>query len=186
MNVTDDCPIHDYAFFDSKIVARLRIILKGEACTKTISDDGSIIHRAASAEQVLKMCKIPQAAVELTVQRLRWLQRLLKTPEQHDPILTALFSPVLRFESTGYSLSTPKLMNPWVAQVLNDLQIVGVTDEGAMVLDAVRADVGKLLFDSDTRLLFCELDLERFRCSFFCSALSPAIFDANLKEEEIR
>lgn len=156
----------DYRLFNSKIVSKLRVLLKGQACKKHMLSTGEVKYHALSAEAVLRECQVLLAAAELCAQRLRWMQRLLSDRENHHALLTAFFAPRLSFESLSQSVELSNTLHPWAQQLHDDLCMLHRTDAGYDLSQAIGTNITSILHNDEIRNMFCTFDLAEFKASF--------------------
>lgn len=71
----------------------LRSMLRGAACEK-----GEAGYEKVTSRQVLARWKLVPFAVDLRVRRLRWLQSMLRNPEEHRQTIAAVWGKLLIVE----------------------------------------------------------------------------------------
>ena len=137
--------------------------MKGDACAKSLQDDGQIKYKSFSTQQIFKHCRICPSRIEMAILRLTWFQRLIKNETHHAVLLTLFFTNRFPFELQSYSLSCREKMHPWVMQLSPDLDLLACSDEGVDLLSFVDNDLGRILFDDQCREMFKKVDIAYLR-----------------------
>ena len=163
----------EYASLDSIVVKFARKALRGAACLKTQSDDGSWKYSALPDKDVYKLTRLVPAKLELCVRRLQYWQSVARNPPLHRTVLATVFGR-LSFDDADTVLPDGSLhpqANPWAKQLESDLQQLLELDSASELL----AGIGNrpfLLFTS-YRPFFVQIDCGELRAQFFGVCIPP-------------
>ena len=119
-----------------------RALLRGRACNREGQHP-----KALSNHAVRQLVRIASLGIELRIQRLKWLQQLVESPQQHEHILTALFAPLA-------CEITPK--HYWLDQAVADVHALGTVADNECLSSVVHA--GDVFWDVHVRDEFLRMD----------------------------
>ena len=139
-------------------------------------------YHAWSNEEVYRKWGLVPVEIEMCVQRLKWLQVMLKNKTHHGHILAALFGHCRAFEPAATLTEEGALhpsANPWAKQLEKDvLYLLRRLESSTILAERVRTDSGSvnfmmLLVDEDTIIEFTNIDLSELRAAFLSHRIPP-------------
>ena len=151
----------DYCVFDKILARRLRVLMKGKACSKSLRSDGSVRFSAMTNLAVLKFCRVLPTYIEVPISNLKMVQRWCGDLEHNQWILTIFFSPCLPFEDDAYDFNNRpcSVLHPWAKQLLEHILLLSNVEGGESFLESLNGDMMKLIWVPEITEAFLSLNI---------------------------
>ena len=139
----------------------LRRCMRGKASGKQTLPDGTIKYRGLTLFEILQFWKLCPARLDNLVRRLRWYQSWARDPQGHAQIICAVLGK-MRCEATETLDAEGRVAagaNPWLLQMMKDLQEFAEGDDAAADLLAdIDGRPVQLFVNEESRQEFLKLD----------------------------
>ena len=109
---------------------------------------------------------------ELVIQRLRWLQALVRNPTHHEMYWAAMFGR-MGFESGDFNHREGGHTHPWVRQLRSDFERLATLEAAETVARIVLDNPMALVHDADLGEAFCFIDVRELRAKFLTVHIPP-------------
>ena len=162
-----------YSRLDRIVATYGRKLLRGDACRKSVQEDGQTVYHSLSNADVFRRLGVPCAHTELRIRCLKLLQRWAKDPWKHHQVITAVFGimwcdegPTVDAES-GLSCSA----NSYAKLFWEDLQSLAALDSACWLVDIAGNDV--MSFFTVLAEDFVRIDVSELRARELSIAIPP-------------
>ena len=158
----------DVRTLDKELLKFGRKVLQGTACEKSVDK-----YKALSNDHVWRLLRSAPTAVELSVQRLQWWQRIVARPEEHLALLFTFFGHIpgtpAPFDENG---AIHDRSHAWMRQLGEDIRQLAAWDSSGFMSAA--ADGPLVLFvDADFREAFLQQDPAELRTRYLGGLVPP-------------
>ena len=158
----------DVRTLDKELLKFGRKVLQGTACEKSVDK-----YKALSNDHVWRLLRSAPTAVELSVQRLQWWQRIVARPEEHLALLFTFFGHIpgtpAPFDENG---AIHDRSHAWMRQLGEDIRQLATWDSSGFMSAA--ADGPLVLFvDADFREAFLQQDPAELRTRYLGGLVPP-------------
>ena len=158
---------------DSKVLSYGRKLMRGEACVKLVSEDGSTEFHALPSRKVWQYLELVPTSVELAVRRLQFWQAVARNIAAHTPVLAVVFGS-FKWEAASPIDEAGKLTpaaGSWAQQLYADVQLLAEHDDGYILV----RDMGEqpLLLFTHLREQFVRVDVTVLKRAYQSVAIPP-------------
>ena len=170
------------AMLDSAVARVGRVSMLGKAVTR--NDSGEVV-QGLSNLSVLRFWRIASSTIELSVRRLKWLQKMVAFPADYQLVISAIFGTTRGELDAGLvpTVSHDGTVNvgigtsPWAEQLLKDFFRLAVLDDAASLVDHVGARLMLLFYDKNLGEEFAQIDVSQLRAREFSVTICPPGFE---------
>ena len=158
----------DYEYLDRFILGLGRKMMRGKATITTKLEDGTEKKRTVDRRKVWDFLGLVPSATELHARRRQWYQNLMKDPTVHQNVLFSFFGEA-SFESDTIFDESGRIRESSCGEARQwqeDVDGLGVFDDGAVFLERGGGAVGQWFLDSGLREDFGILDMNGIRAAY--------------------
>ena len=165
----------DYGYLDRFILGLGRKMTRGKATITTKLEDGTEKKRTVDRRKIWDFLGLVPSPTELHARRLQWYQNLMKGPTAHQNVLFSFFGEA-SFESDTIFDEGGRMRESscgGARQWQEDVDGLGVFDDGAVFLERGGGAVGQWFLDSGLRQDFGILDMNGIRAAYRAVKIPP-------------
>ena len=158
-----------------------RKLMQGRACAKTCHGDDTT-YKSISNLFVWRWLGLVPVETALRIQRLRWLQHIVRVPSSSTQLLALLFGK-MECETTPQLLDDGCLhssASPWLVQLVSDVDALDAIDDTAHIPARMQGKPIRLFTDTELRHDFLLLDVGILASSYLSVSIPPPAFQAAL------
>ena len=176
---------------DRKVLSWGRKLMRGEACVKLVSADGTKEFHALPSSKVWQYLGLVPSSIELAIRRLRFWQSVARNVEAHSTVLATVFGTFNWGQARPIDESgrlTPE-SGPWAKALVDDVRLLEGHDDGYLLVRDM--DERPLLLFTKLREQFLQVDASVLKREFLSIAIPPPEWQVpatvqahNLQDEE--
>ncbi|OLP76247.1 hypothetical protein AK812_SmicGene43842 [Symbiodinium microadriaticum] len=117
---------------DRFVFSKGRKVMRGDACAKILSEDGTMEYHAIPSKKVWRFLQLVPTSIELRVRRLKHWQSVARCPHRHVQLLASVFGQ-FSFEASPTLDAQGRIAvgsNPWAMQFERDIRALQDVDDG--------------------------------------------------------
>ena len=161
---------------DRVLMGLMRSVSKGTACQKQYDEEhDALTYQSRTNAWVRHKFQIATTDVELCVARLKWMQTMVRSPEDFICVTAAVFGTYVwdkngPLTEHGYIHENA---NPWAKQMWQDLQCLREHDVGDVLLQMLDGRIGRLWQDPECADMFQRIDATFLRAKYLTQQIPP-------------